>query len=83
MVTRKEAFDKVKMAAKSGGFVFSTDVVENVAKTYEEYLSLFDEKEKDITFSTFGMTFKRRDIPKLLRENKQFAEKFLQYLRIT
>jgi hypothetical protein len=77
MVTKKEAFDKVKMVAKSGGFVFGIATVENVAKAYEEFLSLLTEEEKDLTFSTFGITFKRRDIPRLLRENKQFAEKFI------
>jgi len=77
MVTRKEAFDKVKMAAKTGGFAFDEKAAERVAKAYEEYLSLLNEDEKDLTFSTFGKTFRRRDIPELLRKDKQFAEKFI------
>ena len=83
MVTKKEAFDKVRLMAKTGGFTFSSDLVERVAKAYEEYLSLLDEKEKDITFSTFGRTFKRREIPELLRKDKEFATKFItKYLSV-
>jgi histone H3/H4 len=77
MVTRKEAFEKVKMVAKSGGFTFDESKIEEVAKAYEEYLSTLKEEEKDLVFSTFKVSVRRKDIPKLLRENKEFAINFI------
>jgi len=83
----KETYAEMKQLAKlllSGGMALSSDAVEKLASLYQEYIDELPEEHKnvDVIIIAQGRTysFKRTEIPKLIRENAEVRDMFLKRL---
>jgi len=86
-MSAQETWNGIKLVARQivrGAISLDTDVVEKLAELYEQYLHQLPDELREaeiIIFSSKGaMIYKRSDIPRLIREDKDFRELFLRRL---
>jgi len=89
-MSMREAWERIVSFAQASarkGVPLSGDIVEKIAELYEEYLK---EAEREFPESldhfvgyisaTGSKLYRKRDIPRILREDREFAEKFIAML---
>jgi len=83
----QEIYSEIKMTAKQivhGALSLNADAVNKLADLYQQYLDQLPDELREaeiIIFSSKGaISYKRSDIPRLLREDKDFRELFLRRL---
>ena len=82
-----EAWEKLTKFAKNvmmGGIPLSEDITSKVAKLYEQYLNELAPNQLDHMIGYIGPNgskmFRKRDIPKVLRKDRDFAMRFIKML---
>jgi len=72
---------------KRGGMALSDDVIERIAQLYEEFLNESAKEAPDSLDHMIGYIsangsklVRKRDVPSVLRKDREFAEKFIAML---